>query len=689
MAKFFLLTLVAATQLNPITRVAELLGDLMKKVEADADKEQDLYDTFKCWCTKVINGKSASIASNEERIAELTAYIDDLDSGRIELTSERSDLETEIKALEKTVAEATAMRTKENGDFLAAKDQLDKAIAALEGAVATMEAGTNETNRSTTALTAFATKLKKAVRVGEGFLSKHDTTELLKALDVPDVDYEKLNRDAGFKQQYEHRSGEIQDILSDMLTTFKDNLNESVTAEAKAKADSEELIDAKTTQLDSAKAALTDQSGEMGARGASRADSDQEKTDLEGQNQRDAGYIQDTKSTCAAKATDFAERTRVRTAEKAAIQQTIATLRSDDARDLFKKSFSSQGKTLLQVARKVEGPLDKGLKMLRKAAIAAGDVKLLSLVQGHGQKKTPSESDPFAEISAEVDQFIADLEEEEAADLAEKEQCEKDRHEKNAAVEMESKAIDSNTARIERWNGYVAEAQKAVEEIMKEIKELQDQKTDAETQRAKEHAEFEVALEDDTAAVEVVGNAMKVLTDFYAKENLAIAFVQVAETQTQPAGEAPTPPPSTWEEGGYKGAGGESGGVVGLLEMIKTDIGKDIQKADKEEADAVTAYEKLVADIDADILSLETRKSNKEGEIADDEGSVAAEKTERGTNQEEMKAHLDYLASIAKRCDYMAAEFENRKIARQEELDNLHKAQAVFSGAEFAEEPAE
>ena len=42
---------------------------------------------------QVINGKSASIDANKQRIAELAAYIDDLTSGRVELTSERATLE--------------------------------------------------------------------------------------------------------------------------------------------------------------------------------------------------------------------------------------------------------------------------------------------------------------------------------------------------------------------------------------------------------------------------------------------------------------------------------------------------------------------------------------------------------------------------------------------------------------------
>ena len=49
-----------------------------------------------------------------------------------------------------------------------------------------------------------------------------------------EVDWKKLNRDATFKKKYKARSGEIQDILADMLNTFIDNRNEAVAAEEKA-----------------------------------------------------------------------------------------------------------------------------------------------------------------------------------------------------------------------------------------------------------------------------------------------------------------------------------------------------------------------------------------------------------------------------------------------------------------------
>jgi len=681
---FFTLGLAAALQLNPITRVAELLDNLAKKVDSDEKKEQDLYDGFKCWCMKVIDGKGASIVTNEQRIAELNAYIDDLSSGRVELTSERGDLEKETKDLESAISEEETMRASEKKDFDAAKDEMTKAIAALESAVSTMADGTSSSTARS--LVGIKTKLKKAVRVGSGFLAKRDVQELMKALDEQEPDYEKLNTNKNGK--YEHASGEIQDILGEMLNTFKDNLAEAEKAEAKAKADSETLLAAKNTQLDDANQASLDQKVEMGARAAAKAEAQTESDELTGQNERDKGFIADAKTTCAAKASAWEERKRVRAGEKAAIAQTIATLRSDDARDLFKKSFSSQGKLLQTsvVHKPVHHRLQRGLKMMRKTAIKAGNMRLLTRVQNVEAKvaKQPSEKSPFEAIVKQVDEEIASLLQEEADDLREKEDCQKQRQEKTAEVEMRAKAIDTNTARIARFHNYIADAERRVEEIIAEIKALEEQKKDAEAQRVKEKAEFEQALEDDTKALEVVNNAKKVLEDFYARESLALGFVQVAAHTSAP-GEAPTPPPSTWDEGGYKGAAGESGGVVGLMEMIAADIGKDIQKADAEEAEAVTAYEKLVADIDADILSLQTTKGGLEDAIAEDEGRVTDQKETRTTNQETMKATLDAMKAIAKSCDFMMANFDLRIQNRQEEMDGLNAAKSSFQGAVFSD----
>ena len=59
MAKFLMLTLALAAlsgsqaaevQANPIRKVVSMLQGLQKKVEAEAKKDQELYDKFMCYC---------------------------------------------------------------------------------------------------------------------------------------------------------------------------------------------------------------------------------------------------------------------------------------------------------------------------------------------------------------------------------------------------------------------------------------------------------------------------------------------------------------------------------------------------------------------------------------------------------------------------------------------------------------
>merc|ERR1719181_1333304 len=226
---------------------------------------------------------------------------------------------------------------------------MTKAIAALEKAVDVMSAGAPVEG----SLVTMKSSLTKAVNLGKGFLAQRDVKTLLRALqpDVPDADWEKLNQDATFKMKYTSRSGEIQDILAEMLTTFKDNKEEAINAETKAADDSKKLLESKQEALSTAESALRQQAGENGARGESRAECMEEKKDLEDQNTRDEGYIADTKASCATKADEWDERKRIRADEISSIQQAITVLRSDDARDVFKSSLESQG--FLQI-KKVE-----------------------------------------------------------------------------------------------------------------------------------------------------------------------------------------------------------------------------------------------------------------------------------------------------------------------------------------------
>merc|ERR1719298_312359 len=229
--------LSTAENLNPITRVVQLMEGLTKKIEKDGKAEEDLFDKYVCWYKTVVSTKKQSNSEAKDRIEQLSAYIDDVKSGRVEFTSERKDLEAEIEKLNTEIETATDMRKKENEDFLAAKDEMEKAIAALEKAVDVLGSATADHKEGV--LTSIGFDLRKAVQLGQNFgsLSEQDARFLEQVLDgqVPDVDWKKLNRKATFKMKYKARSLKIQEILADMLQTFEDNLADAIKKEADTK----------------------------------------------------------------------------------------------------------------------------------------------------------------------------------------------------------------------------------------------------------------------------------------------------------------------------------------------------------------------------------------------------------------------------------------------------------------------
>merc|ERR1719217_1011794 len=84
------------------------------------------------------------------------------------------------------------------------------------------------------------------------------------------------------------------------------------------------------------------------------------------------------------------------------------------------------------------------------------------------------------------------------------------------------------------------------------------------------------------------------------------------------AGEAPPPPPTTWDAP-YGGKTGESQGIIAILGMIHEDIEKDQAKAKAEEEKAIEEFDEFkaeseqhISDLNSEIDSLKGTQGEKE-----------------------------------------------------------------------------
>jgi len=657
---------------------------LIKKTEADGKAEEDLFEQYVCWYKTVVSTKKASNAEAKDRIESLSAYIDDVKSGRVEFTSERKDLEAEIEKLNTEIETATDMRNKENTDYLAAKDEMEKAIAALEKAIEVLGDATADHKEGV--FTSVGFDLRRAVEIGQNFLSEQDSRFLEQVLDgqVPKADWKKLNRKATFKMKYKARSTKIQEILADMLQTFEDNLAEATKTEKDTKSSFDTLMGSKNSQLSAAQDALSGGEGEGAARTLAADEAQEEVDALTTQVENDEKYIGQVEASYADKVDEWKERKRLRTEEIASISKAIEILASDDAKDLMSSSFKSQGNFFLQESHAGCSQMKRATKVMHKLRAMAAkhrDPRLSGLAvaiqlnaRGH-----------FDKIVEEVMKMVSDLHEEADEDLKTKETCEADRMANTKTAKKAAQSMDDETALINRKKADIEAMQKEIAGIVAHVKELKLQLEEAQIQRAKENREYKAAKADDEAAAILLGEAKDVLEKFYADNGLAFAQTGIKAKAAQPevvAGEAPPPPPSTFGEpyGGNKGA---TNGIISLLEMVKTDVEKDIKTATAEESKAKSEYETFKSETETLIKSLESEKSSLEGEVGDAETAVVNAKKTRKDKKKVLDDTMAFLRSIAPSCDYMAVNFELRKANREAEIDGLIEAGASLQGGAF------
>jgi len=490
-----------------------------------------------------------------------------------------------------------------------------------------------------------------------------------------------LNRKATFKETYEQRSGKILRTLKSLLSSFSSDLQRAKDTEDKAALMHDTLMKGKNGQKDKAQEALSAMAVEGAARGLSKSEANAEIEALGKQIEADEGFVTDTNKAMGDKTEEWKVRKQTRVDEMEAINKAISILHSDDARDLFKRSLTSQGYLLLQEESSSSfHRIDAAMAALR----STGAAQLEALVQ-----KLAAGSHFTAVISA-IDSIVSALEAEETSDLKQKEDCEKVRADDTRKAATVSRAIDTLSDTITRLEEEIEEINVQIKDKEKEIKKTEADLTAAKRVREDENAEWAKSDSDDRAAEQLIGQAVAALETFYGSALLQQQRLSSAKKQSrgeQPveveAGKAPPPPPSTWEKT-YEGKKDENTGVVAILGLIKEDIKKDYVHAKAGEDSAQAAYDKFKKEGDAQIKTLGGEITTLQGTISDKEGEVEAQEGDRTNKKGELGVVMKRIKDTAPGCDFFTVNFDARYKNRQIELDGLKKAKAILSGAKFS-----
>merc|ERR1719236_112403 len=98
---------------NPVRKVVTMLQMMVKKIEAEGVKEQELYDKFMCYCKTADATLGKSIGDANTKIPQLESDIKEAVATKAQLEEELTSHQTDRDAAKEAMAKATAIREKE------------------------------------------------------------------------------------------------------------------------------------------------------------------------------------------------------------------------------------------------------------------------------------------------------------------------------------------------------------------------------------------------------------------------------------------------------------------------------------------------------------------------------------------------------------------------------------------------
>merc|ERR1719440_1363919 len=377
----------------------------------------------------------------------------------------------------------------------------------------------------------------------------------------------------------------------------------------------------------------------------------------------DSKYLADLTATCEQKSAAFAERQQLRADEIAAVEKAIEILSSGAVAGASEKHLPQLVQTSYAQLRSVE----KSPQQLEVAAFLSDQARRLNsrILRALSMRVT---DDPFKKVAKMIKDLIVKLMDEANGEAEQKGYCdtelatnEQTRKEKTEAVEGLHADIDELEATISMLTEEITDLTKAVQELDAAVAKATELRN---TEKEKNTA----TIADAKAAQTAVASAMATLKEFYAKAGQATSLMQAPEIFDEP----------------YKGMGGESGGVIGMIEVIQSDFARLEAETTAGEEEAAKEYKNFIADSKTDKDAKNTDIDNKSAKKQNDEQSLEEKKSDLSGTQKELTAALEYYEKLKPQCIDSGVSYEDRVARRKEEIASLQQALQILNGEDVA-----
>jgi len=640
-----------AAKNRPVSKVITLLKDMLKQLEKEAEEDEEIYDQLACWCETNDKEKTKSIEDAEAKISDLTTKIEELTASSARLTTEIKNLEKEVAENQEALDQATALRQKELAEFNAEEKDALQAIGALKSAVTVLSK-----HNAGAFVQVPASHLQGIASTLEYQIQKH--ASLFQGV----LTHSERRTIAAFVQTgYAPQSGEIFGILKQMKETFEENLSTSQKEEHENQKAYEELKAAKTDEIKAGQDQIDAKTDELATTDEKLAESKEDLEDTKNSLSADEEFLVMLKGKCSSTDAEWEERQKTRQLEMEACSKALAVLSSDDAHDLFTKTFNPAFVQVESSSRSARR--NQAASVLAAVAKKVNNPRLSALA-------TKVRLDAFTKVKKAIDDMVAQLLKEKEDEIKHKDFCVEEFNSNQLQTERKDREKEDLIAKIEDLELTIKTLSTEIDTLKSEVAEMQVQMKRAGEDREKENKEFQQTVADQRASQKLLQAALNILKGFYEKKAAALL-------QQEPAG--PPPPPGFKD---YK-KNAASGGVMGMIQQIINDAKAMEAEAIRAEEDSQKSYEDFVKETNASIEEKSKAIVNKSEEKAKSETDLTQSNEDKEAVMLELEQLSNYNAELHQSCDFVMKNFEIRQTARDEEIEALKQAKAILSGADF------
>ena len=658
-----------ANEVTPVQKVVVLLQEMLAKGKAEKHDEQVQFAAYKQFCDDTSVEKARRIKEGEETMEILTADIKKAVADAAQLGKEISEHEADISTWSGDSKAATKVRGIEKADYDATHKDYSESVDALQRAVQVLKKQAYDRKQKSSLVEVSALKAlplipAEAKRIIDTFFMQEDPAA---GLDVSAPDA------AG----YEFQSHGVIEMLEKLHDKFIDERTSLEKQESNSKHAHGMLQQDLKAQIDQATTDHASKSELKAKTLQAKADATGDLTDTTATRDQDKKYLTELTSTCQMKASDFESRQQLRGEEIEAIDKAIEIISGSAVSGAADKHLPQ----LVQVHSKV----GSSLAQLRASGMPAAQDRALQFLRGQAGRlhshvlsalAVRVADDPFSKVKKLIKDLIVRLMEEANEEAEHKGWCdtelstnEQTRKEKTSAVEMLHAEIDELEASVAKLTEDLAVLATA-------IADLDAAMAKATTLRQDEKTTNTATIKDAAEAQTAVAQALVVLREFYAKSAEATALVQQRGLthQKQPA----------IFDSPYTGMGAESGGVIGMLEVVQSDFARLETETSAAEETAQKSYDEFMTESKVDKAQKSKDSEHKTAKKQDHDQALVTKNSDLEGTQKELDAALSYYDKLKPSCVDAGTSYEDRVGRRKEEIESLQEALRILNGEDIA-----